>query len=115
MPPNHFSSLIEPSDGIYPIPARCFDGIKCEHKGECPKIWVRQGFLVNPKIYSDYWSLAKDDLGRFIVKSSHAYGEWDSTAYAVQEYRTFIWRVTDVTAAMEENPEETLWLAVWVD
>lgn len=115
VPINDLEKLGEPSSSYWPSPAACVDGDDCNHHGKCPRIWIKQDFLLRPEVYSDYWSLDKDDLGRFIVKSNHAIGKPDDTPFEVQEYRTFVWRVTNITSAMEENPEETLWMAVWVD
>lgn len=103
------SVLTEPSSGMYPVPAVCVEGTACYHQGACPRIWVKQDFLLRPDVYSDYWKLEKDDRG-FVLKSNHWYGQRD--ALGNKKYRTFIWRVTG-QHKVENNVD--FWLAVWVD
>ncbi|HVX00854.1 MAG TPA: hypothetical protein VHA52_10530 [Candidatus Babeliaceae bacterium] len=100
--------LYEPRPGFFPIPAVCFDLDLCEHKAQCPVIYVKQEFLLTPEKYSPYWSVTQDAHGNFIVKSSHHFGEPDETGQKPE--RTFIWKVTDKFDATQE-----CFIAMWVD
>jgi hypothetical protein len=100
--------LYDPRPGFQPIPAICFDMSLCEHKGQCPIIYVRQEFLLEPDKFSPYWSVTQDEAGNFIVKSDHRFGEENENNE--RPSRTFIWRVTD-----KFDTDQNCWIAMWVD
>lgn len=100
--------LYDPAPGYRPIPAVCFDLELCEHKAQCPVIYVRQEFILVPEQYSPYWSREQLENGQFIVKSNHHFSEQNETG--VKQERTFIWRVTD-----KFDKQRNCWIAMFVD